>query len=106
MVRRFSGTPGQLLCCIYRKDVNTIKNITVMQATIRYIFFVAIHAIVVVIALQHLDNHTNEQMYEFLSTAISTSIVLLFIFAVFDKRKHFFYDKIAKTVAIDYNPTS
>ena len=110
MIRRFGGTPGQLLCSICIKDINTLKNITFMQATIRYIFVEAIQVMTIVMLVvdekQLLHNYMNKQLYELLSTAIYLSIVSSLISAVFDKRKQFFYDKIAKTVAIDYKPTN
>ncbi|MGL9762210.1 MAG: hypothetical protein ACR5LB_08670 [Wolbachia sp.] len=39
IIRRFSGTPGQLVCCTCIKDANTLENVTIVQATIRYVSF-------------------------------------------------------------------
>lgn len=37
IIARFACTPGQLLCGIYIKDINTLQNITIIQAIIRII---------------------------------------------------------------------
>ncbi|WP_353278217.1 RDD family protein [Wolbachia endosymbiont (group B) of Longitarsus flavicornis] len=114
MVRRFSGTPGQLLCCICIKDANTFENITLVQATIRYVLFkvpslfVLSFIVIVGIIRESLDNP-----YEWwfllpvnlVSITIIIAIILIFIYAVFNQRKQFFYDRITKTVAIDYKPS-
>ncbi len=49
------------------------------------------------------NKHTSES--EALLTLTFIVIMLIFISAIFDRRKQLFYDKIAKTVAIDYKPS-
>ncbi|WP_395463111.1 RDD family protein [Wolbachia endosymbiont of Cantharis cryptica] len=92
MVTRFSGTPGHLLCGIHIKDANIFKNVTTAQAAIRCVSREIITSIIC------------------LSTGYISiwfaALVIVIILAIFDKRKQFFHDKIAKTVAIDYKPTS
>ncbi|MDR0288614.1 MAG: RDD family protein [Rickettsiales bacterium] len=91
MITRLGGTPGQLLCGMYVKDANTFKSVTLMQATIRCISETALSFVFLFL----ID-------YVFQWFAILPILVL--IFAVFDKRKQFLHDKIAKTVVIDYKP--
>ncbi|MBA8756186.1 RDD family protein [Wolbachia pipientis] len=87
MITKLSGTPGKLLCGMH------IKNATLMQATIRCISKGSIW--IIFRFLLHLHYHG----YTFLYLLI---VLILFLFAVFDQRKQTFYDKIAKTVVIDY----
>lgn len=109
MIRKFNGTPGQLLCCIHIRNVSTLKNITIMQATIRYILFEVFSLSVlsyIFIIGKFSDDYISEWWFPPLSNLILMIIVLIFIYAIFDRHKQFFYDKIAKTVAIDYRPPS
>jgi uncharacterized RDD family membrane protein YckC len=105
MIRRFSGTPGQLLCSIHIKDANTLGNITLMQATIRCVLFEVTTLILdsiftMNIFFDSLGKYTSKWWFDPLTDLTFTTIILIFIFAIFDKRKQFFHDKIAKTVAI------
>ncbi|WP_265024260.1 RDD family protein [Wolbachia endosymbiont (group A) of Epagoge grotiana] len=93
MVTKLGGTPGKLLCGMHIKDANTFTNVTLMQATIRCISKGSIW--IIFRFLLHLHYHG----YTFLYLLI---VLILFLFAVFDQRKQTFYDKIAKTVVIDY----
>lgn len=105
MIRRFSGTPGQLLCGIHIKDTNTLENVTLVQAIIRYVLFEAFNVFTpcYILSLEEFYNqHNSEQWSGALLTLTFIIIVLIFIFAILDKRKQLFYDKIAKTVAIYY----
>ncbi|MBV2145663.1 MAG: RDD family protein [Wolbachia endosymbiont of Pissodes strobi] len=103
ITRRFSGTLGQLLCCIRIKDANTLNNITLMQATIRYVSLEVISFILsslFIMDILFFDKYTSKWWPEPLSDLIFTAIILIFVSAIFDKRKQFFHDKIAKTVAV------
>ncbi len=93
MVTKLGGNPGKLLCGMHIKDANTFTNVTLMQATIRCISKGSIW--IIFRFLLHLHYHG----YTFLYLLI---VLILFLFAVFDQRKQTFYDKIAKTVVIDY----
>ncbi|CAN2106689.1 RDD family protein [Wolbachia pipientis] len=93
MVTKLGGTPGKLLYGMHIKDANTFTNVTLMQATIRCISKGSIW--IILRFLLHLHYHG----YTFLYLLI---VLILFLFAVFDQRKQTFYDKIAKTVVIDY----
>lgn len=93
MITKLSGTPGKLLCGMHIKNANTFTNATLMQATIRCISKGSIW--IIFRFLLHLHYHG----YTFLYLLI---VLILFLFAVFDQRKQTFYDKIAKTVVIDY----
>lgn len=104
-MRRFSGTPGQLLCGIHIKDANTLENITLVQATVRYVLFEAFNVFIpcYILSLEEFCNqHNSEKWSGALLTLTFVVIILIFIFAILDKRKQLFYDKIAKTVAIYY----
>ncbi len=93
MVTKLGGNPGKLLCGMHIKDANTFTNVPLMQATIRCISKGSIW--IIFRFLLHLHYHG----YTFLYLLI---VLILFLFAVFDQRKQTFYDKIAKTVVIDY----
>lgn len=59
-----------------------------------------------IFALEEFYNkHNSEQWSEALLTLTFVVIILIFISAVFDRRKQFFYDKITKTVVIGYKPS-
>nr|WP_246168579.1 RDD family protein [Wolbachia endosymbiont of Ctenocephalides felis wCfeT] len=103
LIKRFNGTPGQLLFCIHIKDANTLKGITIMQATVRYILFRAfsLTATICILIIKALtDEHTSEWWLLPLLGLIFIAMILIIIHAIFDKRKQLFYDKIARTVAI------
>ncbi|MDG7053476.1 MAG: RDD family protein [Wolbachia endosymbiont of Alcedoecus sp.] len=106
MIRRFGGTPGQLSCGINIKDVNTLENVTLVQAIIRQALFEMIHFPIFITRRKFFDKYTSEWWFNPLSGLIFMTIILIFICAIFDRRKQFFHDKIAKTVAIDYKPPS
>lgn len=95
MIVRFGGTPGQLLLKMRVKDKNTLENITVGRAIIRYFSFL--------FWLSTLDILSDECNLPLLSFAL---LILILIFAVRDKRKQALHDKIAKTVVINYKPDS
>lgn len=86
MIAKLGWTPGKLLCGIYIKDANTLENIALMQVVIRS-----------TLKMLLLAPFCISEWFLMLP-------VLVLIFAVFDKRKQFFHDKIAKTVVIDYRP--
>lgn len=113
MIRRFGGTPGQLLCCICIKDVNTLESITLVQAIIRYVLFKILSLFLlgyILIIGKFSNRYISELWFIPLSNSIFMIIILIIIFviisAIFDKRKQLLHDKIAKTVAIDYKPSS
>lgn len=111
ITRRLSGTLGQLLCYICIKDINTLKNPTLIQTIIRCVLFEVINFILISILIMNtffdaLDKYTSEWWFDPLSSLTFIAIILIFTSAIFDKRKQFFHDKIAKTVAIDYKPSS
>ncbi|WP_253299930.1 RDD family protein [Wolbachia endosymbiont of Chironomus riparius] len=89
MITRFGGTPGQLLSGIRIKDESTFKNITLAKSTIRCISREVILNIIFLLASS-------------ISGLFIGLIPLIVIFAIFDRRKKFFHDRIAKTVAIVY----
>ncbi len=89
MITRLGGTPGQLLCGMYVKDANTFKSVTLMQATIRCISEAALSFVFLF-------------LIDYVSQWFAILPILVFIFAIFDQRKQFLHDKIAKTVVIDY----
>ncbi len=93
MTTRLGGTPGKLLCGIYIKDANTFTNVTLMQATIRCIFQNGIGII-----YDFLSDHLPDYVF----ACFFIILILALMFAIFDQRKQTFYDKIAKTVVIDY----
>lgn len=108
ITRRFGSTPGQWLCRICIKNINTLKNITLLQAIIRYVLFEIINFILIfmlIINLFFFETYTSEWWFEPLSILTSVAIILIFICAIFDQRKQFLHDKIAKTVAINYKPS-
>ncbi|MGL9779464.1 MAG: RDD family protein [Wolbachia sp.] len=92
MITRFSGTPGQLLCGIHIKDANTLKNVTTTQAAIRCI-------------LREIVTNIICLSTRYVSIWFAALIIVI-IFAIFNKRKQFFHDKIARTVAIYYKPSN
>lgn len=100
LITRFSGTPGQLLCGIHIKDANTIKNVTITQAAIRCVFRE------VVINIIGLSTRYISIWFEPLSILILIVIILIFMSAIFDRRRQFFHDKIARTVAINSKSSS
>lgn len=106
MTRTFGGTPGQLLCGIHIKDANTLENITLVQAIIRHVLFEVIHFPIFITRRKFFDKYISEWWFDPLSGLIFMTIILIFICAIFDRRKQFLHDKIAKTVAIDYKPQS
>lgn len=103
MIRRVRCTPGQLLCCICIKDANTLKNITLMQATIRCVLFEVIYISCMLSVLEFFHEYISEWLCEYL-LCLSTIITIIVICAIFDKRKQFFHDKIARIVVINYIP--
>lgn len=108
IIRRFSGTPGQLLCCTCIKDANTLENVTIVQATIRYVSFEVFNLYVwsYIFALEKFsDKYTSEWWFEPLAALILMVITLVFVLVILDRRKQFLHDKIARTVAIDYKPS-
>ncbi|WP_341821233.1 RDD family protein [Wolbachia endosymbiont (group A) of Myopa testacea] len=104
MVRRFGGTPGQLLCRIRIKDADTIENVTLAQAIIRYVSFKVIRSSIFIMR-RFSVKYTSEWWFGPLSDLILMAIILIFVCAIFDRRKQFLHDKIAKTVAINYKPS-
>jgi len=96
MTTRLGGTPGKLLCGIYIKDANTFTNVTLKQATIRYFFKDGIWTIC---------NFLYDPLPGYVSGCLFIVQVSVLMFAIFDQRKQTFYDKIAKTVVIDYKPS-
>jgi uncharacterized RDD family membrane protein YckC len=96
MVTKLGGTPGKLLCGMYIKDASTLKNVTLIQAAIRCISKGGLWIIFrFLLYSQHYD-------YAYLCLLI---VLILVLFAIFDQRKQTVYDKIAKTVVIDYKPS-
>ncbi|WP_225538146.1 RDD family protein [Wolbachia endosymbiont of Mansonella perstans] len=89
MIARLGGTPGQPLCGMYVKDLNTFKSVTLMQATIR-----CISETVFIILFSFLINYVSRWL------AILT--ILISILAIFNKCKQFLYDKIARIAVTDY----
>ncbi|MGL9759131.1 MAG: RDD family protein [Wolbachia sp.] len=92
MITRLGGTPGKLLCGMHIKDANTFTNATLMQATIRCISKEGIWII----------NSLSDLLPDYVSACLFIILILVLMFAIFDQRKQTFYDKIAKTVVIDY----
>jgi uncharacterized RDD family membrane protein YckC len=86
MIIKFGWTPGKLLFGIYIKDANTLKNGALMQVLIRSTFK----------ALLFVPSYISDWFY--------ILPILVLIFVIFDRHKQTFYDKIAKTVVIDYKP--
>ncbi|WP_395463009.1 RDD family protein [Wolbachia endosymbiont of Cantharis cryptica] len=86
MITKLGGTLGKLLFGIYIKDSNTLKNIAFMQVVIRSSLK----------ALLFVPLYISDWFY--------ILPILVLIFVIFDQRKQTFYDKIVKTVVIDYKP--
>ena len=105
MVKKSGGTPGQLLCGIHIKDANTLENVTLVQAIVRYILIGVIQSPILVTRREFFNKYTSEWWFDPLSGLIFVGIILIFICAIFDRRKQFLHDKIAKTVAINYKPS-
>jgi uncharacterized RDD family membrane protein YckC len=106
MIRRFGGTPGQLSCGIHIKDADTLKNITLVQAIIRHAPFAVIRFPILITRREIFNNYTSEWWLDPLLGLILVAIILIFICAIFDQRKQFLHDKIAKTVAIYYKSSN
>jgi len=87
MIMKYGGTPGKLLCGTYVKDANTLKNVTTVQATIRCVLSGVLWCML-----------SSPQVFGL----VSILPILVILFAVFNQRKQTVYDKIAKTVVIDY----
>ncbi len=100
MVKKSGGTPGQLLCGIHIKDANTLENVTLVQAIIRYILIEVIHFPILITRREFFNKYTSEWWIDPSSGLIFVGIILIFICAIFDRRKQFLHDKIAKTVAV------
>lgn len=99
MIRRSGGTPGQLLCGIHIKDANTLENITLVQAIIRYASFEVVNLSILITGKKF--KYISEWWLEHLPGEISIIMILIiFICAIFDRSKQFLHDKIAKTVAV------
>ncbi|MFP3035523.1 MAG: RDD family protein [Wolbachia sp.] len=96
MITKYGGTPGRLLCSILIKDANTFTNVILMQATIRYIFREGIWLAY---------NLLSDPLPGYVSGCLLIVLISALVFAIFDQRKQTFYDKIAKTVVIDYKPS-
>ena len=76
-----------------------------MQAAIRCVLFEVTTLILdsiftMNIFFDSLGKYTSKWWFDPLTDLTFTTIILIFIFAIFDKRKQFFHDKIAKTVVI------
>ncbi|WP_264377222.1 RDD family protein [Wolbachia endosymbiont (group B) of Ochlodes sylvanus] len=100
MVKKSGGTPGQLLCGIHIKDANTLENVTLVQAIIRYILIEVIHFPILITRREFFNKYTSEWWIDPSSGLILIAIILIFVCAIFDRRKQFLHDKIAKTVAV------
>ncbi|MEY2393009.1 RDD family protein [Wolbachia endosymbiont of Tettigetta isshikii] len=87
MITKLGRTPGKLLFGIYIKDSNTLKNIAFMQVVIRSTLK----------ALLFVPLYISDWFY--------ILPILVLIFAIFDQHDQTFYDKIVKTVVIDYKPS-
>lgn len=92
MITKLGGTPGKLLCGMYIKDADTFKNTTLIQAAVRSIS-------------QTVFSIISALLTHYVSRWFIILPILVLIFAIFDQRKQTFYDKIAKTVVIDYKPS-
>lgn len=90
MIMKFGRTPGKLLCGMYIKNANTFENITLMQAVARSFSWIVFSFIVSILCS--------------ISGLFSILSILILSLAIFDQRKQTFYDKIAKTVVINYKP--
>ncbi|WP_168455925.1 RDD family protein [Wolbachia endosymbiont of Ctenocephalides felis wCfeJ] len=100
MVRRYGGTPGQLLWDIRIKDASTLENITLLQAIVRHIFCLMFVASCIVTLKEFFDKPISEWLSEPFPILPFVVIILIFISAVFDRHKRLFYDIIVNTVAI------
>ncbi|MDG7053391.1 MAG: RDD family protein [Wolbachia endosymbiont of Alcedoecus sp.] len=96
MVTRLGGTPGKLLCGMRIKDANTLQNVTLMQATIRCLAKEGIWIIY---------SFLSDLLPNYVSACLLVVLILVLIFAIFDRCKQTFYDKFANTVVIDYKPS-
>ncbi len=105
MVKRFGGTPGQLLCRIRIKDADTIENVTLTQAIIRCVSFEVICSSIFIMR-RFSVMFAYEWWFDPLPDLILMIIMLIFMCAISDQRKQFFHDKIAKTVAVNYCKSS
>ncbi len=92
MITKLGGTPGKLLCGMYIKDADTFKNTTPTQAAMRSIS-------------QTVFSITSSLLTHYVSRWFIILLISVLIFAIFDRRKQTFYDKIANTVVIDYKPS-
>ncbi|WP_369408592.1 RDD family protein [Wolbachia endosymbiont of Atemnus politus] len=78
MITKLGWTPGRLLCGIYIKDANTLKNVALTQVVIR---------------------STLKGLFRIPSCISEWFLILpilVLIFAIVDQRKQTLYDKIAK----------
>ncbi|MDR0772732.1 MAG: hypothetical protein LBE46_00095 [Wolbachia pipientis] len=81
---------------IYIKDANTFTNVTLKQAIRRYFFKDGIMIIC---------NLLSYPLPDYISGCFFIVLTSVLMFAIFDQHKQTFYDKIAKTVVIDYKPS-
>ncbi|GFR13265.1 RDD domain protein [Trichonephila clavata] len=100
MVKKSGGTPGQLSCGIHIKDANTLENVTLVQAIIRYSLIKVVHFPILITRKEFFNKYTSEWWIDPSSCLILMAIILIFVCAIFDRRKQFLHDKIAKTVAV------
>ncbi|WP_265030442.1 RDD family protein [Wolbachia endosymbiont (group B) of Athalia cordata] len=103
MIKRSGSTPGQSLCGIHIKDADTLNNITLIQAIIRYVSLEVISFILSSLFIMDIfffNKYISKWWSEPLSDLTFTAIILIFICGIFDRRKQFLHDKIAKTVAV------
>ncbi|AGJ98687.1 RDD family protein, putative [Wolbachia endosymbiont of Drosophila simulans wNo] len=108
MITRFGGTPGKLLLKIYIKDANTFTDVTLKQVTIRCFF--RNYSWIIFLPIWLLSYYYLEHpQFDYIALCCLLCpvviLILLFVLAIFDKRKQTFYDKIAKTVVIEYKPS-
>ncbi|MDN5247655.1 MAG: RDD family protein [Wolbachia endosymbiont of Tyrophagus putrescentiae] len=106
MIRKFGGTPGQLLSGIHIKDADTFENITLVQAIIRHVLVEIIRFPILITRREIFNKYTSEWWLDPFSGLIFMTMMLIFVYAIFDQRKQFLHDKIARTVAIEYKPLS
>ncbi|WP_143689377.1 RDD family protein [Wolbachia endosymbiont of Nilaparvata lugens] len=104
MVKRVGGTPGQLLCCICIKDANTLKNVTLMQAIIRYalseVVNPVLYFVLIICFCDFFDKYVPEWLFKPSLFLVFAATILVSIHAIFDRQKQFLHDKITRTVAI------
>ncbi|MBR9983082.1 MAG: RDD family protein [Wolbachia endosymbiont of Homalodisca vitripennis] len=105
MTAKLGGTPGKLLCGMHVKSTNTFKNVTLIQAVIRSILKVVFLAIFpsLISAFCLFLLSSGSDVLDGIFAIIAT--MPIFIYTRFDQRKQTFYDKIAKTVVVDYKPS-